>query len=95
MKLIVKIVNRTSLINTLLNMHCFHIDINECITSLSLCKLHISECINLPGSYKCNCGSGYTLGVDGKTCQGHLLVVIKNYFKYSLFCVNVQNRFIV
>ena len=37
-------------------------DVNEC--SNNPCK-NGATCVNLPGSYRCNCKSGYT----GNTCQ--------------------------
>ncbi|KAL7058404.1 hypothetical protein AAHC03_017265 [Spirometra sp. Aus1] len=48
--------------------------LNSCTTTDHVCK-HI--CVNIPGSYKCQCHSGYTLLPDGKTCKptcgGHLV----------------------
>ncbi|XP_027697430.1 nidogen-2 isoform X2 [Vombatus ursinus] len=45
--------------------NCF--DINECATGSHLCG-HNSVCVNLPGSYRCECQSGYEFAEDKHTC---------------------------
>ena len=45
----------------------FIIDTNECNTNNGGCD-HI--CINADGSYQCLCGTGFTLGSDGRNCYG-------------------------
>ncbi|XP_051833902.1 nidogen-2 isoform X2 [Antechinus flavipes] len=45
--------------------NCF--DVNECTTGSHLCG-HNSVCVNLPGSYRCECHSGYEFGEDKHTC---------------------------
>ncbi|XP_049425855.1 nidogen-2 isoform X8 [Epinephelus fuscoguttatus] len=42
-------------------------DIDECAEGLSSCGAH-AECMNLPGSHRCQCQSGYEFGFDGRTC---------------------------
>ncbi|XP_077370479.1 uncharacterized protein nid2a [Festucalex cinctus] len=42
-------------------------DVDECAEGLSTCGAH-SQCINLPGSHRCQCQSGYEFGFDGRTC---------------------------
>uniref|UniRef100_A0A3P8W1Q3 Nidogen 2 n=1 Tax=Cynoglossus semilaevis TaxID=244447 RepID=A0A3P8W1Q3_CYNSE len=42
-------------------------DIDECAEGLSSCGAH-SECLNLPGSHRCQCHDGYEFGFDGRTC---------------------------
>ncbi len=42
-------------------------DINECNTLNGGCD---GTCHNSLGSFSCTCGNGYTLGSDGKTCNG-------------------------
>ncbi|XP_076579565.1 nidogen-2 isoform X2 [Chaetodon auriga] len=42
-------------------------DIDECAEGLSSCGAH-TQCVNLPGSHRCQCQSGYELGFDGRTC---------------------------
>ncbi|XP_073725328.1 nidogen-2 isoform X1 [Misgurnus anguillicaudatus] len=43
-------------------------DIDECAEGLSSCGPH-SQCVNLPGSHRCLCESGFEFGFDGRTCQ--------------------------
>uniref|UniRef100_A0A8C3ICT1 Nidogen 2 n=1 Tax=Chrysemys picta bellii TaxID=8478 RepID=A0A8C3ICT1_CHRPI len=43
------------------------VDVDECAESLSRCG-HRSVCINSPGSYRCECPSGYQLAVDRPVC---------------------------
>lgn len=33
-------------------------------------KLCLHECVNVPGSYRCSCPSGYKLLADGRSCEG-------------------------
>ncbi|XP_044201283.1 nidogen-2 isoform X8 [Thunnus albacares] len=42
-------------------------DIDECAEGLGTCGAH-SQCVNLPGSHRCQCQSGYEFGFDGRTC---------------------------
>ncbi|XP_075950721.1 nidogen-2 [Anarhichas minor] len=42
-------------------------DVDECAESLSSCGAH-AQCVNLPGSHRCQCQSGYEFGFDGRTC---------------------------
>ncbi|KAM8722857.1 nidogen-2 isoform 2-T2 [Acanthopagrus schlegelii] len=42
-------------------------DIDECAEGLSSCGAH-SQCMNLPGSHRCQCQSGFEFGFDGRTC---------------------------
>ncbi|CAJ1087012.1 nidogen-2 isoform X3 [Xyrichtys novacula] len=42
-------------------------DIDECAENLSSCRAH-AECVNLPGSHRCQCQNGYEFGYDGRTC---------------------------
>uniref|UniRef100_A0A672P9U2 Nidogen 2 n=1 Tax=Sinocyclocheilus grahami TaxID=75366 RepID=A0A672P9U2_SINGR len=43
-------------------------DVDECAEGLSSCGAH-SYCVNLPGSHRCQCESGFEFGFDGRTCQ--------------------------
>ncbi|XP_044872455.1 nidogen-2 isoform X1 [Mauremys mutica] len=43
------------------------VDVDECAESLSRCG-HRSVCINSPGSYRCECPSGYQLAGDRPVC---------------------------
>lgn len=43
-------------------------DIDECNLSTETKVCH-QICMNTPGSYKCDCYSGYSLRKDGTTCK--------------------------
>uniref|UniRef100_A0A672IZ27 Nidogen 2a (osteonidogen) n=1 Tax=Salarias fasciatus TaxID=181472 RepID=A0A672IZ27_SALFA len=40
---------------------------DECAESLTTCGAH-AQCVNLPGSHRCQCQNGYEFGFDGRTC---------------------------
>ncbi|XP_068612657.1 nidogen-2 [Brachionichthys hirsutus] len=42
-------------------------DVDECSEGLSSCGAH-TQCVNLPGSHRCQCLSGFEFGFDGRTC---------------------------
>lgn len=42
-------------------------DIDECATGFNRCGAH-SLCLNLPGSFRCECEAGYEFAADGYTC---------------------------
>ena len=46
-----------------------HTDINECSLDDTLCKKDREICINLPGSFKCECESGYRYN-QNRYCEG-------------------------
>ena len=43
------------------------VDIDECELAIDGCD---QNCINIPGSFMCNCSEGYVLNEDGHTCDG-------------------------
>lgn len=43
-------------------------DINECLITPNLCRN--GECVNLQGSYRCDCFDGFEPSYDGKSCIG-------------------------
>lgn len=43
-------------------------DINECAENPNLCQN--GYCVNLPGTYKCDCYDGFKSSYDGKQCIG-------------------------
>lgn len=49
-----------------IDTHCVEIDIDECAANTDTCDASAGMCINTPGSYRCQCFSGY-FG-DGVTC---------------------------
>uniref|UniRef100_A0AAQ6A9T9 Nidogen 2a (osteonidogen) n=1 Tax=Amphiprion ocellaris TaxID=80972 RepID=A0AAQ6A9T9_AMPOC len=46
-------------------------DIDECAEGVTTCGAH-AQCVNLPGSHRCQCQTGYDFGFDGRTCVGRL-----------------------
>lgn len=42
-------------------------DVDECAEGVSTCGAH-AQCVNLPGSHRCQCQNGYEFGFDGRTC---------------------------
>ena len=68
-----------------------HLDINECEKSNGGCQ---HQCININGSYTCQCNGGFILNSNGKTCTGkfwiesslkYLLLISRNCSKLSIF----------
>ena len=56
--------------------HCFFTtDINECVVRPNACLNGV--CINVEGSYQCDCGPGYRYNTNTKICSG-------KYVKYGL-----------
>lgn len=51
---------------------CFPADVDECelYQAEGAPRLCAHACVNLPGSYRCACPSGYSLLADGKSCEG-------------------------
>lgn len=47
----------------------FFVDIDECATQTDECPDN-SRCINTPGSYRCECWSGFTK--IGEICEGKI-----------------------
>ena len=50
-------------------MSDFLADINECMANNGGCDHH---CENCPGSHRCSCLYGYSLGSDEQSCTGEL-----------------------
>ena len=50
-----------------------HTDIDECSEGISGCP-HL--CINIIGSYSCNCHNGYQLASDNHTCFGKIIIAL-------------------
>ncbi|CAJ0958373.1 unnamed protein product [Ranitomeya imitator] len=42
-------------------------DVNECESGVANCGRN-TQCLNLPGSYKCECQPGYEFSADGQNC---------------------------
>ena len=53
--------------SSLLYLQLCNADINECDINNGNCT---QTCINIPGSYQCECVQGFQLLPDGRTCEG-------------------------
>ncbi len=60
-------------VNSACNINVFYSDIDEC-PSIDDCH----NCIDLPGSYSCNCNSGfeYIDNEQQKFCQGWIIIIL-------------------
>ena len=57
-----------------------HADISECSVNNGYCE---HECMEMPGSYSCNCEEGYRLAVDNHSCEGISNEYSLNYIMHS------------
>ena len=65
----------SSFISFSLHMKYFYfLDVDECSEDSDGCE---HTCINTPGSFVCDCNSGYFLNLDKKTCQGKKIPIRK------------------
>lgn len=48
---------------------CLYLDDNECLRIPPPCR-GIAQCVNIPGSYECQCPEGYKLGPTARECVG-------------------------
>lgn len=53
------------------SLSLFDSDVDECAEGLSTCGEN-SQCVNLPGSHRCQCQRGFEFGFDRRTCVGEL-----------------------
>ena len=60
------------------------LDFNECQSNTSnRCE---QDCVNVPGSFTCDCGKGYKLNADGHSCDGNTLKMFHDSFIIN-FCI--------
>ena len=52
-----------------ISLHCFSIDINECTESIPR-PCGGGNCINTPGSFRCQCPAGLKVMFGGTDCEG-------------------------
>lgn len=57
-------------------------DVNECVRDNGGCS---DICINTPGSFRCECESGFKLGNDERTCEGMIIKYVVLKFGNVLF----------
>lgn len=50
------------------------LDVDECFINFDVC--YYGSCINLVGSYRCECDMGFFFILDGKDCRGQLMEFI-------------------
>lgn len=65
--------SKQTVIEPVIDVRCFslsssRIDIDECNSGDNLCQRN-ANCINIPGSYRCECSPGYKLSPNG-ACLG-------------------------
>ena len=61
-----------------ISQHCYVVDINECLINRYACSID-EDCVNTPGSYRCEladdgsllvCGTGFQLNSNQDGCEG-------------------------
>uniref|UniRef100_A0A915CUE3 EGF-like domain-containing protein n=1 Tax=Ditylenchus dipsaci TaxID=166011 RepID=A0A915CUE3_9BILA len=63
--------------------HCS--DIDECAEGIAQCPLH-STCVNLPGTYLCNCTNGYAQkGIPVDKCVAMLNKTMSKFYAFLIF----------
>ncbi|KAI3366055.1 hypothetical protein L3Q82_009881 [Scortum barcoo] len=67
-------------------------DVDECAEALSSCSAH-AQCVNLPGSHRCQCQSGYEFGFDGRTCVGDIDECSSSPCHINARCINGLRSF--
>ena len=61
----------------------FFEDVDECLENGRICQN--GQCVNLPGTYRCDCRAGYELSFDKAFCFGEFVtckilnLIIMNY----------------
>ena len=60
--------------NNIICVFAYLADIDECTLGTSRCS---QTCVNTIGNYTCRCSTGFTLGGDGRTCNGETSIAIQ------------------
>lgn len=68
---------------TKINNTSLFIDVDECAAGLDNCDSSVSKCVNIDGSYACECNSGYMQDEETDECVGKKLII--SYFSLC-FC---------
>ena len=59
------------------------VDVNECLDDVTnVCEF---GCINIEGSFYCDCDLGYTLDIDERTCNGNAICLQRLLMLLVLF----------
>lgn len=58
-------------------------DVNECSNGGGVCQ---QRCVNVQGSYNCECYYGYRLNADRKTCSQGKVLCVNMYTQYINVC---------
>lgn len=61
-----------SFISHCITIICFPLDTDDCLVDDTLCGPH-GTCLNVEGSFECDCPIGFARTDDGKACKGMLL----------------------
>ena len=61
----------------------FHTDVDECDVHSDSCDTPNGVCTNIPGTFNCSCTAGYDLDMDGRTCNGKVLI-------YRKLCLDIE-----
>ena len=56
-------------------------DVDECALQTHMCS---HKCINVKGSYRCDCYKGYVLDKNGRTCNGMPKSIIIIFMLYHV-----------
>ena len=64
-----------------------YVDINECNSPGHGCH---HQCVNMPGSYRCVCNTGYSLNADGFTCSGESSTCSVRTRVYRIICTDID-----
>ena len=57
------------------------VDNDECLTTTNNCDQKRGVCINIPGSFMCNCRIGYTGDGTKENCIGILCKILLNFIR--------------
>ena len=71
---------------------CFYPDINECLsTATHNCSAQNNEiCVNIEGSFQCNCTEGFSKETDNNTCQGMYIILYETMIILYPVCIDIN-----
>ena len=73
------------------NFVSYMLDINEC--TKGICDTTSTDCVNVPGTYRCTCKNGFE-GGSASHCEGdHKNMAFQyNFHNYILYSVNLWHK---